>query len=131
MRTRLSLVKPNLAQTVEDKLEQQKKHHDKGPERLFQKHDKVCVRNVRGRSEKWLPGTVVEVLGPHTFLMSVGGKLRYVHVDHLVDAPDLYLEGSGIESVESPEVQVNDDITVPEIPGLITVPRVQPQSVTM
>ena len=39
-----------------------------------------------GGVEKWVPSTVIRRLGPLTYLVKVGQQLRYVHVDHLLQA---------------------------------------------
>ena len=64
--------------------EKQCESHDKGTcMREFMKGDCVSVRNVRGGEEKWLPGVIVARKGTLSYLVRCGGKLRYVHVDHL------------------------------------------------
>ncbi|XP_014663228.1 PREDICTED: uncharacterized protein K02A2.6-like [Priapulus caudatus] len=94
MRTRLSLVKPNLAEVVERKQEQQKRHHDRAPECAFQCHDRVRVRNMLGRkTDKWLPGSVVKVLGPRRYLVQTDKGLRHIHVDHVIPALDQVVGG--------------------------------------
>ena len=70
LRTRLSLVKPDLAQTVESKQNKQKEY--KGfkshQDRLLVKKDIVRVRNTQASSstERWILGRVVKVCGPRT-----------------------------------------------------------------
>ncbi|XP_020911109.1 uncharacterized protein K02A2.6 [Exaiptasia diaphana] len=92
LRTRLSLVKPNLAQFVETKQAKQKEHKDSklSKERLYEISDKVRVRNTRSRSqfEKWIPGTVVKICGPRTYIVKTGYRNRYVHTDHMIKAHD-------------------------------------------
>ena len=85
-RTRLSLLKPNLAQKMEEKQLKQKLSHDKGAfkARSFKKNDVVRVRNHIAGIERWRRGIVLKPLGPLTYLVSVGGKTRYVHIDHLL-----------------------------------------------
>ena len=92
LRTRLTLVKPDLAKTVESKQNKQKEYKDlKGhQDRLFAENDIVRVRNTQARSntERWILGRVVKVCGPRTYLVKTGYKTRYVHVDHLIKAHD-------------------------------------------
>ena len=47
----------------------------------FEKYDRVRVRNTRANSmrERWVPGTVVKVCGPRTYIVKTGHKARYVH----------------------------------------------------
>ena len=63
LRTRLSLIKPNLAQVVENKQEKQKMYEDLKckRERSFVRNDRVRVRNSRANSktDKWIPPTVL------------------------------------------------------------------------
>ena len=92
LRTRLSLVKPNLAQTVESKQNKQKEYKDSKScqDRLFVENDVVRVRNTQAISstERWILGRVVKVCGPRAYLVKTGHKTRYVHVDHLIKAHD-------------------------------------------
>lgn len=92
LRTRLTLVKPDLAKTVESKQNKQKEYKDlKGhQDRLFAENDIVRVRNTQAGSntERWILGRVVKVCGPRTYLVKTGYKTRYVHVDHLIKAYD-------------------------------------------
>ena len=92
LRTRLNLVKPNLAQAVESKQEKQKLYKDTkcNKEREFVQSDKVRVCNMRSKSkvDKWIPGTVVKVCGPRRFAVKTGHKTRYVHSDLMIRAYD-------------------------------------------
>ena len=96
-RTRLSLLKPNLAQKMEEKQLRQKLSHDKGnfKVRSFKKNDVVRVRNHIAGIEKWLKGIVQKPLGPLTYLVIVGGKTRYVHVDHLRESSESRVDSFG------------------------------------
>ena len=59
-RTRLDLLKPNTAERVERKQQQQKARHDqKARSRAFRIGDSIFVRNF-GVGNRWLPGEVVE-----------------------------------------------------------------------
>ncbi|XP_021340098.1 uncharacterized protein K02A2.6-like [Mizuhopecten yessoensis] len=86
MRTKLTLLKPNLGKRVSLQQAFQKKHHDKGRVRVrtFSRNQSVRVRNFRGGKEKWIVGSVVKQLGPLTYLIRVGRTFRYVHVDHIL-----------------------------------------------
>ena len=92
LRTPLSPVKPNLAQTVESKLNKQKEYKDSKScqDRLFVENDGVRVLNTQASSstERWILGRVVKVCGPRAYLVKTGHKTRYVHVDHLIKAND-------------------------------------------
>ena len=80
LRTRLSQVKPDLAQTVESKQNKQKEFKDlkSHQDRLFVENDMVRVRNTQARSstERWILGRVVKVCGPRTYLVKTGHKTR-------------------------------------------------------
>ena len=63
--TRMSLIKPSLAETVERKQAATKETHDKGKTsvRHFAPGDHVMVRSFRGK-EKWDCGVILQALGP-------------------------------------------------------------------
>ena len=76
LRTRLTLLKPNLAQAVENKQMKQKLYHDKSKvERSFTVNEPVRVRitdrGFTSQSAKWSSGVVLEVCGDRWYL--VGG----------------------------------------------------------
>ena len=107
LRTRLSLVKPDLAKLVETKQEKQKFYHDKTiKDRSFKLYDRVRVRNKRPNSflGKWIPGTIVIVCGPRNYIVKVGYSMRYVHTDHLIKAHD------NVSGVVEPEIVVPEFI---------------------
>ena len=117
LRTRLSLVKPNLELAVQHKQSKQIVHKDPKvhSDRVFQKKDKVRVRNTRPKSpvDKWISGTVIKVCGPRTYVVNTGYKNRYVHADHMIsahdDAPSTVDEGEAMmpDSFEQPESHDN------------------------
>ena len=53
--------------------------------REFEPGNGVSVWNPRkdGRN-KWLPGTIVQRLGPTSYLVNVEEHVRYVRIDHLL-----------------------------------------------
>ena len=85
-RTPFSLLKPDLMSEVENKQRTQKHYHGSGRvrQRKFHIGQKVSVSNNRQGKEKWLPGVVVAVKGPATYLARVYGRTRYVHSDHVI-----------------------------------------------
>ena len=105
LRTKLSLIKPNLAQVVENKQEKQKTYKDLKckRERSFVRNDSVWVRNPRANSktDKWIPGTVIKVCGPGTYVVRTGHKTRYEHTDHMIRAHD-----NVPDDVSEPDVMV-------------------------
>ena len=88
LRTRLSLLRPDLNNTVKAKQELQQRNHDKGgkAERSFKVNDNVRVRNFTRGKELWLRAHVTKVCGPRTYIVQVGSSKRFVHVDHLIRA---------------------------------------------
>ena len=62
LRTRLSLVKPNLASAVEEKQHQRVKYHDKKgvKSRELRVNQSVLVRNHRDSKERWIPDRVTD-----------------------------------------------------------------------
>jgi hypothetical protein len=83
LRTRLSLVRPEAGQNIRDR---QRSDYNEAVSKVreFNPGDRVSVWNPRkdGRN-KWLPGTVVQRLGPTSYLVNVEERVRYVHIDHL------------------------------------------------
>ena len=110
LRTKLSLIKPNQAKVVENKQEKQKMYKDLKckRERSFVRKDSVRVRNSRANSKthKWIPGTVIKVCGPRTYVVRTGHKTRYVHNDHMIRAHD-----------NVPDDVSEPDVMVPESSG--------------
>ena len=53
-RTRLTLLHPNIAESVEKQQQNQQKYHDLANSKLrkFKRHDAVQVKNFRGGTEK-------------------------------------------------------------------------------
>ena len=86
-RTHLSLVKPSLQRHLEKKQVAFKLYKDglypRG--RIFDLYQPVRVKNTRGGKKKWIPGTIVTVKGPETYLVRVpGNDRRFVHANHLI-----------------------------------------------
>ena len=88
LRTRLTLLKPDQQAAVRRKQVQQKQQHNQNSKqmRTFRPGDHVAVLQFRG-SEKWVPGIVVQALGPVAYMVNVNNRIVHVHVDHLVAAP--------------------------------------------
>ena len=83
-RTRLDLLKPNTAERVEKRQQDQKRRHDqKAKLRTFRVGDYVFVKNF-GAGSRWLPGEIVEMSGPVSFHIELeDGRRRRCHQDHL------------------------------------------------
>ena len=53
--------------------------------RSFDLYQPVRVLCTRAGKEKWIPGTIVSIKGPRTYLVRVpGNNRRFVHSDHLI-----------------------------------------------
>lgn len=74
LRTRFSLLKPSLAETIVEKQNTQKRYHDKERNKLrvLSESDQVRVKNFREGKAKWIRGTVVKRLGPVSYLINDG-----------------------------------------------------------
>ena len=83
-RSKLDLLRPNLAERVEWKQQSQKEQHDsRSKEREFSTGTKVWVRNMQ-RGDKWLPGTILSKEGSVTYHVEMAnGRVRKCHTDQL------------------------------------------------
>ena len=121
LRTRLTLLKPNLAQAVENKQMKQKLYHDKSKvERGFTVSEPVRVRiadrGFTSQSAKWSPGVVLEVCGDRWYLVQMGTVTRRVHADHLIRALDNQKMSADLENSFVEESCLQEFQSVPE-PG--------------
>ena len=84
LRTRLTLIQPSLLTTVQKHQQQQKAAHDNSKAlAVFKPGELVLVQNHRGAS-KWLNGRILRRKGPVSYLVTVGSKVHYCHVDYLL-----------------------------------------------
>lgn len=86
LRTRLDQLKPDMASAMKEKAKAIKESADKkrrNANEHFQVGDKVYVKTVRGEVINWQPGKIAGVKSPVTFLVTVNGQTRFVHLDHL------------------------------------------------
>jgi len=82
LRTRFTLLSPNLSPRVEKCQQKQKATHDgKKPPSTFMKGEKVLVLNKRGKT-KWLFGTIVQQKSPVTYLVKVRSRIRFCHLEY-------------------------------------------------
>lgn len=84
-RTKLTQLNPNLQAVIEKKREKPKETSDKlrGPSRSFCEGQKVFVKTVRNEKVSWIPGKILTQRSPVTYLVSMLGKTRFCHADHL------------------------------------------------
>ena len=54
---------------------------------------------------KWIPGAVTRSVGPLTYLQRLGRRLRFVHVDHL-------LQAHSVDNAEGAEPTLDEPTTV-------------------
>ncbi|XP_064651966.1 uncharacterized protein K02A2.6-like [Lineus longissimus] len=111
LRTRFSLLRPDLNKTVTEKQDKMVKNHDNRGVKAwaFVLNEIVRVRNFRNGREKRLPGRVVKIQGPQSYIMEVGGRCRFVHVDHLLRSGELTLEAQ-----EEPDLMPDMPLVQPE-----------------
>lgn len=84
LRTRLDLLRPGCEKSVLDRQAVQKSSHDRRANvREFVVGDRVFARNLRPGPE-WVPSTILEVLGPVTYIVETDEGLRWKrHADQL------------------------------------------------
>ena len=79
LRTRLSALKPNLANSIQKK---QSKHVKDN--RILEIGDPVLVRDYRKDTEKWTKGVIISKLGPVTYQVEIEDEIVWKrHIDQL------------------------------------------------
>ena len=83
IRTRLTLVKPNLEGRVQGNMEQQKKHHDRNVKhRSFKEGDSVYAKNYR-MGQPWVSGYILKI-SPVMYIVKLGnGETWKRHIEQL------------------------------------------------
>ena len=115
LRTRLTLTQPNLAPTIEKHQQQQKRSHDQRNHLvIFSKNESELVRNQRG-GKRWVLGRIVRQKGPVTYLVRVGTRIRFCHVDHLLTTG---IHSSVVEEEEVMDMTSFDQTNEEELPSL-------------
>ena len=86
LRTRLDLLKPDIASKVHNKQADQKQYSDnRRHSRVFSVDQEVMVRNFR-EGDKWTSGKIVDQLGPVSYLVQCSdGSMWRRHVDFRKD----------------------------------------------
>ncbi len=85
-KTRFDPLKPDLSRTIKASQDTQKRYHN-GPKsslREFHVGEVVRVKNVLGGVQKYVKGAIAKRLGPLNYLVKVGFRYRYTHVDRLI-----------------------------------------------
>ena len=85
LRTRLDILKPDIARKVADKQAEQVKTRGATKMREFTVGQKVAVRDYRAKPHKWVTGTINAKTGPLSYKVNVGGQIWRRHVDQLKD----------------------------------------------
>lgn len=115
LRTRLSLVLPDLSQSVKVKQDRQEKQGSKRmKQRSFDVGTKVRVLTPPHRSNKvnkWEVGTVVQVCGTRRYLVEIGDRVRSVHLDHMLEAKD---DTEGLHESVSDRI-IEDFVYTPDV----------------
>ena len=84
LRTWFSLLNLHMSTSMGEAQDRQKQFHDRGVKmRTFQIGDTVMVRNMRGGIANWITGVVIAIKGPLKYLVRCGGRVRYVHCEHM------------------------------------------------
>ena len=121
IRTRLDLLKPQVATWVERKQALQKQYHDKGSRmREFDSGQRVLVENLRGEP-KWLPGTIIEKAGSVSYHVQVGEGIWWRHADQIMSQKDGRLEKTEVLVRSSTEPLEGSDVSS-SIPKTLEAP---------
>ena len=133
IKTRLDLLKPNLAAKVRAKQTCQKSHHDyHARDREFEVDDPVYVKDFRAqKSSPWLPGKILAKTGPVSAAVKLHGSGQVIrrHQDHIrirrVAMPEVHVSIQESEQCDQPELPSSEitEITQPSTPPLVITPR--------
>jgi len=120
LRTRFSLLKPDVTSNVQHKQDIQKQNHDVSVTQPteFSVGEIVRVKSTPqyGGLERYVKGAIAKVVGPYRYLVKVGRRCRFVHLNHLRKTDEL----------EHSEDRIDHDIasTSPVVPlGTSVVPQ--------
>ena len=127
LRTRMTLIRPDVTGNVLNKQADQKSGHDvKCQDREYYVGDAVYARDIV--KSKWWLGTVTQRTAPKSYVVSLqDGRLWKRHVEHLRPASqDKTLIVENYENNENQEIVSDSGISVPHE----SVPLVFPQGIT-
>ena len=113
LRSRLDLLHPEVSKKVEAKQDKQKAKHDTSqPIRKFSVNDNVLVRNQPSNNPKWIPGVIVKVTGPLSYVVQLlDGRSMRKHVDHIIRR-----NGSNYTPIDTDDIDGSADPTAPPTP---------------
>ena len=104
LRTRFSLLRPDLQSDIAEKQEKQIKYHDRKPTRYaeFSENETIRVRNYINGKPKWSIATVLKRLGEYRYVVLMDNHKRQVHVEQMLkfSAKCDQAQAPGIETVE-------------------------------
>ena len=85
IRTRLDLIKPDIAQIMKNYNADIEFSKQTGRQeiRIFETREKVLVRNHFGKP-KWLSGTIIAKIADRTYSVNIGHRNVKRHIDHIV-----------------------------------------------
>ena len=128
LRTRFSLLQPDREKSVADKQALQKSAHDRrAHSRDWIVGDRVMARNLRPGPD-WVPSTIVEVLGPVTYVVETEAGQRWKrHADQLKDwLPSVPATTSGSASEDILDA-ISDSEEAPEEPAVDPTDNADPE----
>ena len=113
--TRLSLLKPNFASQHRARRDQEECISKKN----FLVSESVSVLNTRnGTGPKWIPGVIMQHLGPASYIVQCGEQSKHVHSDHLRARP------SNVDPTQQPRTtQPSSTVQHQQTPAVEHVPR--------
>lgn len=123
VRTRLSIMKPDIASRVAVKQSEMKHHHDHHSKlREFKVGDSVLARDYRSR-DKWQPATVMRKTAPYSYLVQLkdDNLTWHRHADQLlgqgaaVDGKNKQTDISAAQPIPSMDIEVK----VPHVPSAV------------
>ena len=102
-RSQLDLLKPELSDNVRVKQQSRKNYHKQNTkDRSFEVDDPVFFKDFTS-GKGWLTGTVTEVKGPLTYLVTLSdGRIVRRHVDHI-----------RFRTSEATDLNADDDVEIP------------------
>ena len=139
LRTRFNLLKPDVRQHVYVKQEKQKSDHDvhSGKTHSFVVGEIVRVKNTYDGIERYVKGIITKVCGPYRYVVKIGRRCRYAHVEHLRKTGELNIQQNDQTEIQHtlPDRILPDHPTVHERnclpPTLVDVPHKSMQPTAM
>ena len=118
LRTRFSLLRPDLQSDIAEKQEKQIKYHDRKPTRYaeFSENKTIRVRNYINGKPKWSIATVLKRLGEYRYVVLMDNHKHQVHVEQTLkfSAKCDQAQAPGIETVEHNRTL---PVVIPTIPA--------------